>query len=76
MTKNVYPVVIEMDRYGGCYSGAKWHAWNLQSVPDGASSGDVECSMFWDSNDEPVGKGNTPDEAYADLLNKFIKSQY
>ena len=73
--KDFYPVTIIDDRYGGCYSGGKYLAFNLEpwDVPRGVSwGGDMDCAEFW--TDEAykymVGKGDTPDEAYQDFVEK------
>lgn len=64
----VYPVTIVMDRYDGAYSGARWTAWNLYEPPHGCLDGDVECAEFWGGLDIPVGKGQSPAEAYENLV--------
>lgn len=72
---DVYPVTIIDDRYGGCYSGGKYLAFNLEAwdVPKGVSwGGDVDCAGFW-ADEAPnyvIGKGNTPDRAYQDLVER------
>lgn len=67
--REIYPVTIVLDRYGGVYSGGKWVAYNqyFDLVPPEVDDGDIECHRFWLQNDMPVGRGNTPDEALADL---------
>jgi hypothetical protein len=37
-------------------------------VPREIDSDDIECMMFWDTYKEPVGKGDTPEYAYKDLI--------
>jgi len=74
--KEPLPVIIIMDRYGGCYSGAKWVAWNKHAEPEGSNGGDVECSTFWYELDEPFGKGATPQEAYEDLKSKLNSEDF
>lgn len=73
---DVYPVTIVADRYSGTYSGAAWLAFNLYDtqLPDGWDSDDVTTAEFWVSNKEVVGKGNSPQEAYEDLL-RLLKSR-
>lgn len=68
-----YPVTIIADRYSGVYSRAKFTAWPHYEtgIPDGPSDGDTECSEFWDSYSEPVGKGKDPNEAFQDLIDKM-----
>lgn len=67
------PLCIEEDRYGGCYSGAKYLAfnmypydvWNLDH-----DAGDSDCLYFWENEADEyiIGKGNTPEEALIDLI--------
>ena len=70
--KEIYPVVIILDRYGGTYSGALWIAFNEYEIPEGAQDGDVECHEFWLRYSKPVGKGPTPEDAFADLNSKVL----
>lgn len=75
---NIFPVTIVADRYGGCYSGGKWLALqvNNDDVPDEIGASDPDEEMFWrehDDNKFPIGKGNTPNEALADLISKSKK---
>lgn len=67
-THFVYPCVIVLDRYGGVYSGATWIAWPDDFAPDEAQGGDCEAAEFW-AMARVCGKGETPDKAYADLVN-------
>ena len=73
--KEVYPVTIIDDRYGGCYSKGAFLAFNLESweVPEKVWGGDIESADFWDDDSEEyvIGKGKTPDEAYRDLCEKM-----
>ena len=73
MGKYPYPLTICNDRYSGAYSGGKFTAWHLdaEDVPIDIFGDDVECDMFWESNDIPVGIGNTPEEAINDLKSKL-----
>ena len=65
----IYPLTIIYDRYGGCYSGGEYTAWNLAhyEIPENIDSDDVTCAWFWQDNTIPVGKGNTPEEAIKNL---------
>lgn len=65
-----YPTTIIKDRYNGTYSNAEWLAFPMDfwDVPDEVEGGDGECMMFWDTYKEPVGKGDTPEDAYKDLI--------
>lgn len=69
----IYPTTIVQDRYGGCYSGGEYTAWLLEpwEVPGEIGCGDLICGAFWAENTLPYGKGDTPDEAERDLINKI-----
>jgi|GEM_PF-6003985 len=72
----IYPLTIVADRYGGCYSGAAFIAWNKDTVevPEDSQGSDRTCSVFWANvNREEIGFGDTPDEAYLDLCAKLWK---
>ena len=78
--KDVYPVTIIVDRYGGCYSGGKYLAFNLEpwDLPRGVSwGGDVDCAEFWadDVLHYVIGKGDTPEESYQDLVEKMQSNE-
>lgn len=68
----MYPVTIVEDRYTGTYSGGKWTAWNrdFDAMPMEIVDSDVECREFWYKCTEIVGRGETPAEAYADLIRR------
>ena len=74
--EDIFPVTIINDRYGGCYSKGAFLAFNLEpwDVPRGVSwGGDVDCAEFW-ADEAPkyvIGKGNTPNEAYRDLVERI-----
>jgi len=74
--EDIFPVTIINDRYGGCYSKGAFLAFNLEpwDVPKGVSwGGDVDCAEFW-ADEAPkyvIGKGNTPNEAYRDLVERI-----
>lgn len=70
---SLYPLTIVADRYGGCYSGGAYTAWQMEpwEVPSDISDGDLDCSIFWADNELICGKGSTPDEAERDLLKKI-----
>jgi len=81
----LYTVTIVSDRFDGCYSKAKWLAFHLEPCTvdiHPTQHGDVEQMEFWLPKEEPdmvmpqeerknIGRGNTPDEAYKDLLTKL-----
>lgn len=74
----LYPVTIIEDRYTGAYSGGKWTAFNryADDIPEEVDDSDVPCFTFWwSTNKEPVGIGNTPDEALRDLEEKIENSK-
>lgn len=64
-----YPLTIIADRYGGCYSGAKFLAFpfDLDQIDMDVCGGDPECWNFWDEYDDFVGKGGTIAEAVGNL---------
>lgn len=74
---NVYPCTIVSDRYSGTYSGAKWLAFyaDAGNIPDKVGGDDGSEMSFWRSDEclgWIIGKGDTPDEAYRDLVKKVI----
>lgn len=74
--ESLWETTIILDRYGGTYSGAAWTAWPYPEyqIPEYAQAGDVECRDFWeDHKDFPIGRGNTPNEALADLRQRMEK---
>lgn len=64
-----YPITIVMDRYNGVYSGGKWLAFqgNPDEIPLDYSYGDLEAKAFADKPICTYGRGQSPDEALADL---------
>ena len=75
--KYIYPLTVVKDRYLGTYSGGKYTAWNLDyfEIPMDVALSDVPCMEFWDNeniqNNYIIGKGDTAEEAIADLYNKL-----
>jgi hypothetical protein len=70
----LHPVTITGDRYGGIYSGGSWVAFPLfpGQVPEEPGSSDVIADGWWrDHTDLPIGRGDSPDEAYQDLLRRL-----
>lgn len=65
-------IQIEEDRYGGVYSDHRYTAWRGVR-PDEISDGQTDCAEFWDKwKDKAVyGGGETPQEAYLDLVKKI-----
>lgn len=74
----VYPLTIISSRYSGVYSGAYNIAFPLRfmDVPKEAVGSDPECMQFWweEVSDEDVGYGDTPEEAYQDLIDKIVRA--
>lgn len=73
-----YPTTIVNDRYGGTYSNARWLAFPTYAddTPLDWDAEDMECQYFWDTFEKKggiVGKGATPDEAFADLKAKLTE---
>lgn len=75
--RDIWPLQIILDRYGGVYSGAKWIAWQvyIEQMPLDQQSGDSECFDFWHHYDgfPPCGKGNTIQEAIDNLKENLNK---
>lgn len=74
---STYPVTIVMDRYSGSYSGAQWLAFQSdpEDLPEEIGASDPDEEDFWRNHSDeqrPIGKGNTPNEAYMDLLPKLV----
>jgi hypothetical protein len=79
--KEVYPLTIVSDRYGGTYSGAEFLAFNLEPerIPKDIGGSDSEEMDFWEDPERygayVIGKGDTPDKAAFDLLDKIHKDR-
>ena len=78
-THKLYPIVIRQSRYSGTYEGGKWHAigdWDDENINQNYMDyifGDDDSAIeFWMDSDESklIGIGNTPNEAYENLLEK------
>ncbi len=67
------PVTILATRHGGRYEGGEWAAFPYEAwdVPQDAYGGDRIAAEWWASNTSPVGVGDTPDAALADLKAKL-----
>ena len=78
---SIYPVTIVQARYGGTYEGGlgscTWLCFPVS--PDELSApswqdwegSDIECMYWWKQADRdgwPIGRGASPDAAYADLI--------
>lgn len=68
---NMELIQIDEDRYNGAYSDHTYTAW-MGARPDGISDPDPTCQAFWDKwKDKAIyGGGETPQEAYLDLVKK------
>lgn len=65
-------MIIVEDRYKGAYSNALWLCvWNYFFILP-ALEDDITAMNFWheNANHRDIGFGNTPDEAYRNLLSK------
>lgn len=73
--KYQYPLTIITDRYDGTYSGGGWLAFPLycDEIPSAVDGYDEECAAFWASNSEPVGKGNSAQNAIDNLISLMQK---
>lgn len=78
--KDIHPLTIITDRYGGIYSGGKYLAFNMEpwQVPKGVDGSDIDCAEFWDDNCKEylIGKGDTIQEAVDNLKSKLDASIY
>lgn len=68
---------ITEDRYSGAYSGAQWLAFNMresESKELDYDAGDQACQKFWatEANKYQIGRGNTPQAAFDDLIKQII----
>jgi len=76
---DVHPVTIIDDRYSGCYSKGVFLAFNLEpwDVPKAVYGGDIDYLDFWGEESEKyiIGNGNTPEEAYQDLVEKVQNAE-
>ena len=68
----IYPLTIITDRYDGTYSGSKVLAFNMDyyELPEDIDGDDVTCAEFFHKTQIVYGKGDTPLEAYRDLILK------
>lgn len=73
-----WPCTIVQDRYTGTYSNGVWLAWPLEveALPLGWRASDTPCAEFWERYDKPVGRGNSPSEAFQDLARQMRKVHY
>jgi hypothetical protein len=75
---DLYPTVITETRYSGVYEGGRWASFpsmdDERMLPEEAFGEDTECIDFWWSEKSlTIGRGETPNEAYMDMLDRIIK---
>lgn len=64
----LWPVTIVLARYGGCYEGGQWCAFNYYPDScwiDGWDGDDGTCREWWDEHrdDQQVAVGESPEAA-------------
>ena len=74
----MYPVAVHQSRYGGVYEGGAWFALaNCDLIPDDAIGGDDEACDFWSSDEaQMIGRGDTPNDAVIDLLERWVANAF
>jgi hypothetical protein len=72
MADEVFPVTIVRARYGGIYEPGRWLAFprDPDQLPVEWQDEGLPCRDFWLAWSEPVGGGDTPNDAYSDLVCK------
>ena len=72
-----YPCTILRDRYSGTYSGGLFVAFPFSpnDIPAEADGSDIECALLYGREDIIFGKGETPDQAYWNMVEK-IRERY
>lgn len=69
-----YDPIITAARYGGCYEGGEWLAFAFLPDDNEAFSGDNPCMNWWEAREDmPIGRGDTPNDALADLKARVEK---
>lgn len=65
-----FPLTITVARYDGAYERGRYLAWAVwpEDVPPAFHGDDNTCSNFFDSYDEPLGRGQTPGDAVLNLV--------
>jgi len=63
-------VTIVRARYGGIYEPGQWIAFPVSphQLPHGWDADDVTCMKFFETRSGEFGGGDSPQEAYEDLL--------
>ena len=81
--QDIYPITIVQDRYGGTYSGAAFLCFGCEfyEIPEEVNGDDIESITFWDITnlktyhaDLHIGKGETPDAALRDYVEKYYNT--
>ena len=74
-----FPCTISAPRFGGTIEGGKWVAypWSADEMPRGAETGrQFDAINWWESSaSRYVGRGDTPDAAYADMLRRIAEAK-
>jgi hypothetical protein len=82
--RDLYPVAVVEDRYGGAYSKGKWLAIAesnklengayriVRCLEDGPHGDDTEAAMFWSDPPGWIASGSTPDEAIKNLREQSV----
>lgn len=77
----LYPIIVSQSRYSGIYEGATWYAlpeadaaWAWSDSFTEYAFGDDDAALdFWNSDESKmVGRGNTPNAAVLDLLERHF----
>jgi hypothetical protein len=65
-------------RYGGAYEGAEFIALPLllRDVPPAVQGDDLSCARFFRNPPVALGLGDTPSDAYNDLIDKIIECEH
>ena len=74
----MYPVAVRESRYGGVYEGGALFAIaKCDFIPDDAIGGDDEACDFWSSDEaKMIGRGDTPNDAVIDLLERWVANAF
>jgi len=67
-----YPVTTVWSRYGGAYEPGKWVAFPMypDQLPPDWHADDVVCAEFFRERRQDIGGGDSPQEAYDDLVRR------
>lgn len=82
--RDLYPIAVVEDRYGGVYSKGKWlaiaesnkletGAYRIVRCLDGGPHGDdTDAAMFWSDPPRWIASGNTRDHAIENLREQLV----